>query len=344
VRVLAGDIGGTKTAIAVVDVGPTSLTVRRLERYGSADYAGLEEILEDFLRSERSVPEAAGFGVAGPVREGSARITNLPWRIETRRLARSTGIRWVALENDFVSSAMGLRYLRPEQLATLSRGRAEPGAPIAIVGAGTGLGQAAVVTARGAAVVVPSEGGHADFGPTSPVQDRLATYLRGKFGRASRERVLSGPGLVRIYEFLKADGAPRETRDVVEAFEKSDDRAAVISRFGLSGRDPLCRAALDLFVSIYGSEAGNAALQYRATGGVYIGGGIAPKILPALRRPGFRIAFRSKPPMQDLLIRIPVRVVLDPRLGLFGAAAAAYRTRIETTRPSSTTSVRRART
>lgn len=342
-RVLAGDIGGTKTAIAVVDIGPASMTVHRLEAYGSTVYPGLEEILEDFLRSERSLPEAAGFGVAGVVRKGSARITNLPWRIEARQLARRTGIPSVALYNDFVSSAMGLRFLKPKQLATLSRGHAESGGPIAILGAGTGLGQAAVVAARGDSVVVPSEGGHADFGPTSPAQDRLAAYLRGKFGRASRERVLSGPGLVRIYEFLKIDGTTRESRDVLAAFRENDDRAAVISRFGLSRRDPLCRAALDLFVSIYGSEAGNAALQYRATGGVYLGGGIAPKILPALRRPAFRTAFRSKPPMQDLLGRIPVRVVLDPRLGLFGAAAAAYRTTIETTRPSSITSTRRAR-
>ena len=342
-RVLAGDIGGTKTAIAVIDIGPASLTVHRLERYASAVYPGLEDIVEDFLGSERSLPDAAGFGVAGPVRQGSARITNLPWRIETRQLSRRTGIRRVALQNDFVSAAMGLRFLKPAQLATLARGRTEPEAPIVILGAGTGLGQAAVVQVHGHDVVVPSEGGHVDFGPTNQVQDRLVAYLRHKFGRASRERVLSGPGLVRIYEFLKIDGAARESREVLAAFKGSADRAAVISRFGLSRRDPLCRAALDLFVSIYGSEAGNAALQYRATGGVYLGGGIAPKILPALRRPAFLRAFRSKPPLQDLLSRIPVRVILDPRLGLFGAAAGAYRTRMDTTRSSSTTMVRRAR-
>jgi glucokinase len=332
VRVLAGDIGGTKTALAMVDIGPASLSVVRLETYVSAVYPGLEEIVEDFLHAERARPRTAGFGVAGPVREGSARITNLPWRIETRVLARRTGVPRISLQNDFVSAAMGLRFLKPAQVATLARGRLEPGAPVAILGAGTGLGQAAVVRLPDRELVVPSEGGHVDFGPASEIQDRLATYLRRKFGRTSRERVLSGPGLVRIYEFLKLEGAAPEGRDVRQALRRGDDPASVLSQFGLSRRDRLCRAALDLFVSIYGSEAGNAALQYRATGGVFLGGGIAAKILPALRRPEFLRAFRTKPPMQELLSRIPVRVVVDPKLGLFGAAAGAYRMATETTR------------
>jgi glucokinase len=343
VRVLAGDIGGTKTTIALIDIGRSSLSVRRSERYASAAYPGLEQILDDFLASERERPAGAGFGVAGPVRGGSARITNLPWRIESASLARRTGIRRIALQNDFVSAAMGLRFLGARQLATLSRGRPERGAPVAILGAGTGLGQAVVLRGGGREVVVPSEGGHVDFGPTSDREDRLAAYLRGRFGRTSRERVLSGPGLVHIYEFLKRDGAAKESREVRDALAETEDAAAVVSRFGLARRDPLSRAALDLFVSIYGSEAGNAALQYRATGGVFLGGGIAGKILPALRSPRFLRAFRSKAPMAELLSRIPVHVVRDPRLGLYGAAAAAYETTIETTRPSSMTRMRRAR-
>ena len=157
-------------------------------------------------------------------------------------------------------------------------------------------------------------------------------FLRRQAGRATREKVLSGRGLVYLYEFLKSERAARESRAVEAEFERGDDRAAVISRFGLARRDALCRQALDLFVSIYGSEAGNCALQYRATGGIYVAGGIAPKILAALRRPPFLEAFRNKPPMDGLLSAIPVRVVLEPRLGLFGAAAAAYRTTIETSR------------
>jgi glucokinase len=244
--------------------------------------------------------------------------------------------------NDFVAAALGLSYLKPRQWTTLARRRAEPGAPIAILGAGTGLGQAAVVRMLGRHEVIPSEGGHVDFAPRNALEDRLVVFLRRKFQRASRDRILSGGGLFLLYQFLKADGVARESPAVAAELEGEGDPAAVISRLGLSGRDRLCRAALDLFVEIYGSEAGNLALQYRATGGIYIGGGIAPKILPALRRPAFLRAFGVKPPMEALLARIPVRVVLDPKLGIYGAAAAAYRTEIETTRLPWKTMSRRA--
>ena len=333
-RVLAGDIGGTKTALAIIEIGRAGQSIVRLERYPSAAYPGLEDIVEEFLASERTVPRAAGFGVAGPVRGGIARITKLPWRLEQRRLARRIRIRNVALLNDFVAAALGLPYLKAHQLTTLTRGNAEPEAPMAILGAGTGLGQAAVVRVGRHHEVIPSEGGHADFGPRNPLEDRLVVFLRGKFGRATRDRILSGGGLVLLYEFLLADGLAKESRAVHGEFARGADRAAVISHFGLARRDRLARAALDLFVSIYGSEAGNLAMQYRATGGVFIGGGIAPKILRALRRPGFLDAFHAKPPMEELLARIPVRVVLDARLGLYGAAAAAYRTEIDARRPS----------
>lgn len=334
-RVLAGDIGGTKTALATVEASG-SLSIVRIERYASAAYPGLEEIVQEFLSSERRRPLAAGFGVAGPVRGGVAVITKLPWRLEVRRLARRIGIRRVALLNDFVAAALGLPHLRPRQCVALTRGRPggkpERSAPIAILGAGTGLGQAAVIRVGGRIEVVPSEGGHADFGPRNPTEDRLVVFLRRKFGRASRDRILSGGGLALVYEFLKRDGFAREAPAVVAELDGGADPAAVISRHGLSGRDRLSKGALELFVSIYGSEAGNLALQYRATGGVYVGGGIAPKILPALRRPAFLEAFSAKPPMEELLARIPVRVVLDPRLGIYGAAAAACNTMIETTR------------
>ena len=330
-RVLAGDIGGTKTALAIIEIGKSGQKILRHETYASGMYPGLEEIVEDFLASEHARPQAAGFGVAGPVSNGVARITKLPWRIDQRRLAARVGIRRVALLNDFEAAALGLPSLKPQQRMTLVPGRAERGAPIAILGAGTGLGQAAILPVAGHYDVVPSQGGHVDLGPRNPVEDRLVAFLRRRFGRATRDRVLSGSGLVLLYEFLKKDGAARESAAVDAAFQKSEDRAAVISRFGLSGRDRLCRAALRLFVSIYGSETGNIALQYRATGGVFVGGGIAPKILPALRRREFLQAFRSKPPMEDLLERIPVYVVLDTRLGLYGAASSAYRTAIETT-------------
>lgn len=331
-RILAGDIGGTKTALAIFEIGPRGRSLVRGERYPSAAYPGLEPIIEIFLAGEASKPKAAGFGVAGPVRDGAAKVTNLTWRIEESRLARATGIRRVCVLNDFVANALGLPHLRAGQLATLARGRAETRGPIGILGAGTGLGQACLVPIDDHHAVVPSESGHADFAPRNPLEDRLVAFLRRQAGRATRERVLSGRGLVTLYEFLKSERIAREGREVLAEFERSDDRAAVISRFGLGRRDALCREALDLFVSIYGSEAGNCALEYRATGGIYLAGGIAPKILAALRRRPFLRAFRDKPPMDGLLSKIPVRVVLEPRLGLIGAAAAAYRTTIETIR------------
>jgi len=325
VRVLAGDVGGTKTALAIVEVGRRRCRVVRFERYRSAEHDGLEEIIAEFLAGEGVRPAAAGFGVAGPVRAGRSKITNLPWRLDERRLARSTRIRHVALVNDFGANALGLRFLGPRQVATLARGRPDPMGPIALLGAGTGLGQAVLVRVGEVETVVSSEGGHVDFGPRSALEDRLVGFLRGRFGRATRERILSGSGLVLLYEFLEKDGFARPGRAAAAALRDAEDRAAVISRLGLTRRDRLCRAALDLFASIYGSEAGNLALQYRATGGVYVAGGIAPKILPALRTPAFLRAFHDKAPMKGLLAGIPVRVVLDPRLGLYGAAAAARR-------------------
>jgi len=339
VRVLAGDIGGTKTAVAIADIGPRRLSLLRTRRYPSASYGSLEEILDDFLKDERRRPAAAGFGVAGPVRDGRSRVTKLPWEIDEKVLARRLRLRCVKVVNDFVAASLGISYLAPRHLAVLVPGLAEQSGPIGVIGAGTGLGQAALIRVAGRYETVASEGGHADFAPRDSREDRLVRFVRRRFGRVSRDRLLSGEGLALIYDFLEADRRAAGSRAVASAFAR-EDRAAVISRFGLSGRDRLCRQALELFVSIYGSEAGNLALQYRATGGIYLAGGIAPKILPALERREFRESFRSKPPLEALLSTIPVRVVLEPRAGLFGAAAAAYRTAIETTRRRSKTTTR----
>jgi len=341
-RVLAGDIGGTKTAVAVVEIGGKRLSVGRHGRYPSGDYASLEEILEHFLLPERRRPSVAAFGVAGPVREGRAKVTKLPWTIDERKIAQLTGIGRVRILNDFVAAALGISYLSPRQVLTLAAGRAEPGGPIALIGAGTGLGQAALVSVAGQYEPLASEGGHADFGPRDPTEDRLVSALRARFGRVSRDRLLSGEGLTLLFDFLRDEGFAPESPGVVEASQR-EDRAAVISRFALARADRLCQEALRLFVSIYGSEAGNLALQYRATGGLYVGGGIAARIVEALKAPEFLNAFRNKPPMEELLSRIPVRVVREPRLGLFGAAAAAYRTAMETRRFSSKTRMRPSR-
>ncbi len=325
VRILSGDVGGTKTALAIVELSGRRCRIVRLERFPSAGHRGLEEILATFLSTERRLPEAAGFGVAGPVRGGRSRITNLGWDLEEGALARHIAVPRVTLINDFGANALGLRYLGARQLTTLVRGRRDPEGPVALLGAGTGLGQAALVRHGEAETVVPSEGGHVDFGPRTDLEDRLVAFLRERFGRATRERILSGSGLELLYEFLARSKAGRRHRATEQRLRGAEDRAAEISALGLARRDRLCRAALDLFAEIYGSEAGNLALQYRATGGVYLAGGIAPKILPVLRSRAFLRAFRRKPPMAALLSGIPVRVVLDPRLGLYGAAAAAAR-------------------
>jgi glucokinase len=333
-RVLAGDIGGTKTSLGIVEVSPGSLRLLRHERYASAKYKRLESVLREFLDAGQGRLSAAGFGVAGPVQQGRAAVTKLPWLIAEDRLARLLSLPGrVRLVNDFVAAALGLPYVPRRHLAVLSRGRPEPGGPIGLIGAGTGLGQAALLPVRGKYEPAASEGGHADFGPRNPREDALVRFVRARRGRVSRDRLLSGEGLRLIYEFLQSEGRRRESLSVRKAFSR-EDPSAVISRFGLARADPLCAAALRLFVEIYGSEAGNLALQYRATGGIYLAGGIAAKILPALKGSVFLDAFRRKPPLEGLLRNIPIKVVLEPELGLYGAAAAAYRMAIEVRRPS----------
>ena len=340
-RVLAGDIGGTKTSLGVVEIGAARLSLIRHARYASRDHSSLESVLGEFLRGGPGEFAAAAFGVAGPVREGRASVTKLPWRIEEKRLARRLNLPGrVRLVNDFVAAALGLSYLPPASLAVLARGRPESGGPIGLIGAGTGLGQAALLPFGKGYEPAASEGGHADFGPRTRREDALLRFVRGRCGRVSRDRLLSGEGLRLIYEFLRSEGRRREDATVRRALRR-EDPAAVISRFGLARKDPLCAEALAMFVTIYGSEAGNLALQYKTTGGVFVAGGIAPKILKALRRGGFLRALRSKPPLTAMLRRIPVRVVLEPELGLYGAAAAAYRTAIEVRRPSSNRRMRR---
>jgi glucokinase len=331
VRVLAGDIGGTKTAVAIAEVGPRSLSFARTRRYPSAAWAGLAEILEDFLADERQRPRTAAFGVAGPVLDGRAKVTKLPWLLDERALSARLRIRRVRLINDFVAAALAVPRLSTRRAALIVPGRREPGGPIGVIGAGTGLGQAVLLPSGRDWIGVASEGGHVDFGPRDDREDGLVRFVRERFGRVDRDRLLSGEGLGHIYDFVKSQRGRRDSPLVARAFAE-EDRAAAISRFALSGRDRLCSEALEIFVSIYGSEAGNLAIQYRSTGGVFLAGGIAPKILPALRDGLFQTSFRSKPPLEGLLARIPVRVVLDPDVGLVGAAVEAYRTVIDTTR------------
>jgi glucokinase len=322
VRVLAGDIGGTHARLGLVDVHDDRAELVAQRTYASAEYPGLEHIVQAF-RAELQTPlERACFGVACPVIEDDCHPTNLPWKLDAHRLAGAIGIPRTVLINDFRAMGRGLRFLGSADLVALQQGRPAERAPIGLIGAGTGLGQAVLVWQGAGYDVLPSEGGHADFAPQHELQLGLAAYLADEFGHVSRERVVSGPGLVNVYRYLASTGDVPE-RTAVKAEMAQQDPAAVISRHGLAGSDELCRRALDLFVSVFGAQAGDLALAVLARGGVYIGGGIAPRIIPKLQDGGFIEAFRAKGRLSDFMTRVPVAVIVNEHVGLLGAAAVA---------------------
>lgn len=330
-RVLAGDIGGTKTRLLLAEC-TASACVPIVERtYTSAAFTGLASIVRVFLQgvgATDAAAERACFAVAGPVRETetgqSARITNLPWELHSAHLATELEIPRVRLINDFQGVGYGIDALGPDDFEVLQAGQVTTHAPRAIIGAGTGLGQAILIWQNDHYEVYPTEGGHADFAPTDARQMGLLRELMREFGRVSYERVLSGPGLVRIYAFLRDSRKAEESPALREAMHLGDP-AAAISAYALTRNDPLASLALDLFVRIYGAQAGNLALTCLAQGGVYIAGGIAPQIIERLRDSTFLTAFNDKGRMAPLTTEMPVRVILNPRVGLFGAALAAAR-------------------
>jgi len=319
--ILAGDVGGTKTLLALYAGAPGTVPPVREKTFPSRECSSLEDILLTFLAGTEGL-QGAWFAVAGPVIDGRSRITNLPWELEETRLGGALNTR-VRLLNDLEGAAHGLLFLGPEEREVLQRG-AERGGNMAIIAAGTGLGEAFVVRAGEHAHVVASEGGHADFAPRTEMEAALLDYLRREVGHVSYERVLSGPGLYAIYRFLRDTGHAPEPAWLRERLAAGDP-SATVSQIALAGEHPLCTEALDLFVSVYGAAAGNLALRSLALGGVFIGGGIAPKILAKLRAGPFMSAFRDKGRMADLLTSIEVSVVLTARLALLGAASVASR-------------------
>ena len=322
--ILAGDVGGTKTLLAVFETG--AMTIVREATLPSHELESLESAVEAFLLGAPRVKVGGGcVGVAGPVVDGRCVATNLPWVVDERRLSAAAGAP-VKLINDLEAAAHGVLTLPAEQFLALQPGAAKPGGNLALIAAGTGLGQALVVTDGQGYRVVPSEGGHADFAPADELQVDLLRYLRAEFGHVSWERILSGPGLANIYHFLQAR-AGHAAPDWLRARLQREDPGAVIGEVGLAGRDPVCAEALDLFVSIYGAQAGNLALETLALGGLVVGGGIAPKIKSKLADGRFMAAFRAKGRMEPLLASIPVRAALDARAGLLGAAHVASGTR-----------------
>jgi glucokinase len=332
-KVLAGDIGGTKTWLLIAHCQQGDCSPLFEQRYHSAAYPSLTAMVHEFLdaaAAHSALPvEGACFGVAGPVsaREAgdSARITNLPWRIEATELAAELGLDRAHLVNDFQATGYGIDALAPGDLITLQPGLPVHGAPRVIIGAGTGLGMGVLCWRDGHYEPLPSEGGHADFAPTDDEQIALLRHLRARYGRVSVERVVSGPGLVNILDFLRDTGAATVSAALDAAME-SGDAAAAISRCALDGSDPAAVRALGLFVRAYGAQAGDLALTALARGGVYIGGGIAPKLLGRLQAGDFMEAFRAKGRMAGLCADMPVHVIANPKVGLLGAALKASRT------------------
>lgn len=322
--VLAGDIGGTSTRLAFFDDGSGNLTLLAEARFPSREAGSLEEIVARFVREQGLAAERACFGIAGPVRQGRVRTPNLPWSVAAIELARTLGLAEVQLINDLAANAHGIDLLGPEDFVVLNKGVADPTGTIAVISAGTGLGEAFAYWDGGAHHPLASEGGHADFAPRNELEAELLLYLRAEFGRVSTERVVSGPGLRNIYRFLRDARHQPESAAVVEAMRRGDP-SAVITGAALAGECPLCAETLDLFVALYGAEAGNMALRVLATGGVYLGGGIAPKIIKRLQGPGFMQAFTAKGRLSPLLETIPVRVILNEKTALLGAGRCAAR-------------------
>jgi glucokinase len=320
--ILAADVGGTSTRLAYFQTKAGELEALAEGHYPSAAHASLYEIVQLFQEEHRMTPERACFAIAGPIIQGRVKTPNLPWSIESGELARVTGLPSVQLINDLAANTHGISALKEPDLVVLNVGKRDPSGSIAVVSAGTGLGESFAYWDGTAHRPLPSEAGHADFAPRNDLETRLLGYLQGAFGRVSYERVLSGPGLAHIYGFLRDTGYLPETPALASALATGDP-AALIAQAALSRSCPLCSKALDIFVSVYGAECGNAALRFFATGGLYLGGGIAPHIVERLREPGFLEAFSAKGRLESFLESIPVRVILDPRTALLGAAVAA---------------------
>jgi len=320
---LAGDIGGTKTTLAIIAPDAGMRHPLAQATFASQAYASLTQLAGEFLRQTGYRVDSACFGVAGPVVAGRASVTNLPWEVEAAELSRSLGIATVHLINDLQAIATAIPHLEAKDIHTLNPGRPVEQAAIAVIAPGTGLGEGFLIwdATRGRYQAQPSEGGHASFAPSNALEDGLLHYLRERYGHVSYERVCSGIGMRNIYQYLKASGQAEEPPWLAERLACVEDPNPIIVEAALDATRPcpLCALTVDVFVSILGNEAGNLALKVLATGGVYLAGGIPPRILPALEK-GFLTAFRHKGRFAELLSQVPVHVITHPRVALLGAA------------------------
>ncbi len=334
---LAGDVGGTKTLLGFFSSAPERPNAIEVGEFVTLDYDGIEPIIREFLKAQNVDPrriESACFGVAGAVTEQVARLTNVPWLVEGAAVAQAFPFRWVRVINDLEALAYGVTVLEPQELKPLQVGVPVPDGNAAVIAAGTGLGEAMLHNVEGRFVPAASEGGHADFSARTPRELEMVQEMTRIFGRVSVEHVVSGIGLVNIYQFTHdafgagpmltpSSIAPARLCEAVGHVKDPSDLPARITRAAMDGRCDDCAEALDLFIAAYGAEAGNIALRCVATAGVYVGGGIAPKILPALESGLFLEAFRAKEPMADLLAMMPVSVILNEDAALLGAAVHA---------------------
>jgi glucokinase len=319
--ILAGDVGGTKTDLGLFKHSAGTLELVREHRYATAKFDSLEAVCVDFVGA--GAVNAACLGVPGPIIDGRAHATNVPWELSSATLSRALKGVPVRLLNDLAAIAYGMVNLKPSEFVVLHPAENPPAhGNIAVIAAGTGLGESSLVWEGDKYYAVASEGGHADFAPHDAEQVELLRSLAAEFGHVSYERVLSGPGLWNIYKFLRRESHADEPAWLSAQIAAGDPSAAV-SEAAIAGRDPVCVKALTMFCDIYGSEAANLALKVLALGGVYLGGGIAPKILPMLTNGTFVRGFLAKGRLNEILKRIEVRVSLNPAAGLLGAAHVA---------------------
>ena len=319
--ILAGDIGGTNARLAYFQTQNGNLRLISEHVYPSAEYHELGEIVSKFLKETNARPEVACFGIAGPVHNGRVETSNLPWVIEQSRLAQQIQLPATLLINDLEANAWGIGALNPQDLTPLNQVSLAIGNQ-AVIAPGTGLGEAGLFWDGSQHQVFACEGGHADFAPQGELQIELLRSLADRYGHVSYERILSGPGLVNVYEFLGKKRYAEEPAGFA-AQVAGGNGAAAISHAALNGTNPLAVAALDLWISVYGAEAGNLALKTMATGGIFLSGGISPKILPKLMGPLFMKAFLAKGRLRPLLEGIPVQVITNDKAGLLGAARCA---------------------
>lgn len=326
-KILAGDIGGTKTLLQVANVQGKQVEVLLEHRFDSHAYARFDDILHEFLdmaREHQHQVEAGCIGIAGPVQAGVARVTNLPWSMDAVQLQQQSGIKQIRFINDFQAVGYGVEALQDEDVFTLQAGEPLEHGLRCVIGAGTGLGEGLLIWQDDHYKAYASEGGHVGFAPVNDLQIDLLRFLQNRFDVVSYERLVSGPGLVNIFEFVCHHNKIPVSGSLQQSLQEQD-KAAAIADAALSNTDDLAQYALDMFIAIYGAQAGNLALTTMARGGVYIAGGIAPKILPALQKGGFLAAFTHKGKMQHLMPAFPVKVIVNAHVGILGAALVAHR-------------------